>query len=58
MFAIAPRLRTDMTDLIQVSPSISVEVRNALASASFVELNERRQRTIDLFRRVVDGELD
>lgn len=57
-FAIAPRLRSDMTDHIQASPVMSNAFRAAAAQQTDAQLERQRQRTIALVRRVITGELD
>ncbi len=57
-FAYAPRLKSDMTDHIGASSIIPAAFRAALAAVTDEELGGRRQRSIDLFRRIIAGELD
>lgn len=57
-FAIAPHLKSDMTDEIQRSPAIPEAFRAAAATTTATQLDERRQRTVALFRRIIAGHLD
>ncbi|MGD9754600.1 MAG: SDR family NAD(P)-dependent oxidoreductase [Acidimicrobiia bacterium] len=57
-FAIAPRLRSDMTDEIQTSPAIPEAFRAAASKTTQEELDGRRERTAALIRRIIAGELD
>lgn len=57
-FAIAPHLKTDMTDLIQSSPAIPAGFRAAAQAVTEGELQARRRNTVALFRRIIAGELD
>jgi NADP-dependent 3-hydroxy acid dehydrogenase YdfG len=58
VFAYAPRLKTEMTDGIQASPVMPEAFRTAAKAVPETELEARRQRSIDLFRRIVSGSLD
>lgn len=57
-FAYAPRLRSDMTDHIEASSIMPAAFRVAAAAVTDEEVEGRRQRSIDLFRRIIAGGLD
>lgn len=57
-FAYAPRLKSDMTEHIASSPVVPPAFREALAAVTEEELARRRQRSIDLFKRIISGDLD
>lgn len=58
VFAFAPRMKSDMTDHIGSSPIMPPAFRAAAAARTEEELSLQRNRSIDLFRRIISGELD
>lgn len=54
-FACSPHLQTDMTDFVQASPLVPRSFRQPVPPQI---RDAQRQRTADLFRRVLAGELD
>lgn len=57
-FAIAPRLRSDMTDHIQASPAVPSGFRAAASQQTDEQREAQRRNTVALFRRIVAGALD
>jgi len=57
-FAFSPRAATDMTEELGTSSDFTEQQRQMFKSASAVDVDGKLSRTVDLFRRVVSGELD